>query len=56
MGLLDKLVASVVTVVAGLLGFGLLMAGGQQAAFGSDGLGTGMALVGIVLLVFAAKA
>jgi len=56
MGLLDKLVASVVTVVAGLLGFGLLMAGSKEAAFGSNGLGMGVAFAGIILLVFAAKA
>lgn len=56
MGLINKFVASIVTVVAGLLGFGLLMAGSKQAAFGSNALGMGIAVVGIILLVFAAKA
>lgn len=55
MGFIDALVASAVKVVSGILGFGLFLAGGQQATFGSEAVGTLMALIGIVLLVFAAR-
>lgn len=55
MGLLNTLFNSAVAVFAGLLGFGLLFAGSQQAATGSGGMGTVVAIVGIILLVFATK-
>jgi len=55
MGLTDTLIQSVVKVVSGLLGFGFFLGGGQQAAFGSETVGTVRALVGLVLMVFAAK-
>jgi hypothetical protein len=55
MGIIDTLVNSAVTVFAFILGFGLLMTGGQQAATGSGGMGTVIALVGIILLVFGAR-
>ncbi|WP_256403872.1 hypothetical protein [Halorubrum salinum] len=56
MGLFDKFVESIVAVIAGLLGFGFLVAGGQQAAYDGGIGGTIMVVIGIVLLVFAAKA
>ncbi len=56
MGLFSKLVESIVAVIAGLLGFGFLVAGGQQAAYGGGISGTIIVLIGIVLLLFAAKA
>lgn len=55
MGLVDTLVSSIVQVVAGILGFVLFIVGGQQAAFGSNAIGMVIALVGVILLVFAAK-
>lgn len=55
MGITNTLVNSTVKVIAGLLGFAIFMAGGQQAMYGSDTVGTIMALVGIILMVFAAK-
>lgn len=55
MGIVDALVASVVKVISGLLGFGLFLAGGQQATFGSETIGVIMALIGIIFLVFAAR-
>jgi len=56
MGLMGKLIESIVAVIAGLLGFGFLVAGGQQAAYGGGAIGTIMVLIAVVLLVFAAKA
>ncbi|MFC4553592.1 MULTISPECIES: hypothetical protein [Halorussus] len=55
MGIVGTLKTSIVKVVAGLLGFGVLMAGGREVTFGSEPVGTVMVLIGIVLLVFAAK-
>lgn len=55
MGIIDTLFDSIVKVIAGLLGFGMLFGGAQQAAFGSQTIGTIVALVGVVLLVFAAR-
>lgn len=55
MGIVDTLINSIVQVVAGILGFVLFVAGGQQAAFGSGIIGPIMAFIGVVLLVFAAK-
>lgn len=55
MGLLDKLISSIVAVVAGLLGFGMLVGGAREAAFGSQTVGTIIVVVGIILLVFATK-
>ena len=55
MGLLNMLFNSAVAVLAGLFGFALLVTGSQQAATGSSGMGTVVALVGIILLVFATR-
>lgn len=54
MGIVDALVNSTIKVIAGLLGLGFFLGGGQQAA--SNGtVGTIMILVGVILLVFAAR-
>lgn len=55
MGILNTLINSTVSVLAGLLGFGLLLYGSQQVAYGSNGIGTFVAILGIILLVFASK-
>lgn len=55
MGLVDTLVNSIVSVVAGLLGFGMVIGGAQEATFGSGAIGTVAVLIGIVLLVFAVR-
>lgn len=55
MGIVDALVSSTIQVIAVLAGFGLFIGGSQQAAFGSGTLGTIVALVGVILLVFAAR-
>lgn len=55
MGFVDTLVNSVVQLVAGLLGFGMLISGAQQSAYGSQTVGTIVFLLGIVLIIFAAR-
>lgn len=56
MSLMSALVESIVSVIAGLLGFALLVGGGQLAAGGSSGSGILIFLIGMVLIVFAVKA
>ena len=55
MGMMDTLVNSIVKVISGVLGFGMFMAGGQQAAAGSGTIGGVVTLIGVVLLVFATQ-
>lgn len=55
MGIIDTLFDSAVKVIAGILGFVMLLSGAQQAAFGSSTVGTVVGLLGIILLVFATR-
>ncbi|WP_158413718.1 hypothetical protein [Haladaptatus cibarius] len=55
MGIMDAMISSIIQVISGLLGFALLFGGAQQAAFGSGTFGTIVALIGIVLILFASK-
>lgn len=54
MGLIDQLLASAVAVIAGLLGFGMLFSGAVYTS-SNETVGVIVALVGIVLLVFAKR-
>lgn len=55
MGIVDTLVESGVKVIAGLFGFGMLIAGAQMSSLNGNDIGIVVALVGIVLLVFAVR-
>lgn len=55
MGLLNILGQSVVKVISGILGFVLFIGGGQQVAYGGGPIPIVIVLVGVVLMVFAAK-
>lgn len=56
MGIIDTLLKSVIQVGAALFGFGFLIWGAQQASMGgNEVVGVISALIGIVLLVFAAR-
>lgn len=55
MGVVDTIFNSIVVVVAGLLGISLMVAGGREAALGSQSVGTVMFILGIVSIVFATR-
>ncbi|AEH39519.1 hypothetical protein [Halopiger xanaduensis] len=54
-GIIDALINSAIQVVAVLFGFGFLLTGAQRTTYGSEPVGMIMFLVGVVLLVFAAR-